>query len=339
MFSPGLGWRGCGSAGDGHQCQALLQCKELAASVAPCCGNIRIGPQLVHGVPSTHGPGATAWQRKGHQDGTENAECCWPSNGGAKCCNTQINSLSGCTENAKAACSGAEQALQDCRELILLWQLSKERVLFQGIRNGVQTAPWVTRLKLVQPKRRGLIPDSHPAPDGSTCRLCLDVGAGWPITSWATAGTAWSPQPKNSHPQVGQVFGDESEARYHVSVGKSIYPLCACSPDTKAFCYKVMPIQCHSKVLKSCLPFFPLMSDFLLTWDCETSLDVLSYSPYIWVWVGACGVSKTFLLKRCKDWVISWLAHSIFNENGFAFSAAIVHHVCHISCGHIRIMD
>lgn len=166
------------SAGDGHQCQALLQCKELAASVAPCCGNILIGPQLVHGVPSTHGSEATAWQRKGHWDETENAECCWPSNRGTNSCNVQINSLSGCTENAKAACSGAEQALQDCRELILLWQLSKGRVLFQGIRNGVQTAPWVTRLKLVQPKRRGLIPDSHPVPDGSTCRLGLGVGAG-----------------------------------------------------------------------------------------------------------------------------------------------------------------
>lgn len=114
----------------------------------------------------------------GRGDETENAECCWPSNEGPNSCNVQINSLLGCRESAKAARSAAEQALGERREPTLLWQLSKERVLFQGIRSGIQTAPWVTRLKLVQPKRRGLIPDSCPVADGSACRLDLGVGPG-----------------------------------------------------------------------------------------------------------------------------------------------------------------
>lgn len=58
--------------GDGHQCQALLQCEELAVSVAPCCGSIFAGPQLVHRVPVQPCPwsysladgGSPGWDRK-----------------------------------------------------------------------------------------------------------------------------------------------------------------------------------------------------------------------------------------------------------------------------------
>lgn len=166
---------------------------------------------------------------------------------------------------------------------MLLWQLSKERILFWGIRNGIQTAPRVTKLKLVQPKWRGLISDSRPGADGSTCRLGLGAGAGWSTTSYCLVSSA-----KNYSPSGGTVFWYQSEVWYRDSVEKSIYPLCACSPDTKALCCEGMPAQRLSKVLQSCAPFFPSMSDFLLTRDCETSWDILAtHTIYDCRWVHA----------------------------------------------------
>lgn len=38
------------------------------------------------------------------------------------------------------------------------------------------TLPWVMRLKVVQPKQRGLLPGSCPRADGSLCRLSLGTG-------------------------------------------------------------------------------------------------------------------------------------------------------------------
>jgi len=90
----------------------------------------------------------------------------------------QIDLVPGCMESTQAACSAAEQGLGECGEPMLLWQLGKERALFQGTRNGIQTDPWVTGAKLVWPKWRGLMPDSCPEADGSTCRLSSGVGAG-----------------------------------------------------------------------------------------------------------------------------------------------------------------
>lgn len=83
----------------------------------------------------------------------------------------QISWLSGRTESTRAACRAAEQALGEC-----LWQLSKERVLFQGATSGIQTVPRVTRLKLVQPRWRGLVLDSCSGDGGSLCRLSLGAG-------------------------------------------------------------------------------------------------------------------------------------------------------------------
>lgn len=64
--------------GDGHQCWALLWCKELAASMAPCCENIphrSIGSQMVHSLcPPGRSVGLVrkcrmllAIKRRGHQ--------------------------------------------------------------------------------------------------------------------------------------------------------------------------------------------------------------------------------------------------------------------------------
>lgn len=78
------------------------------------------------------------------------------------------------------------------------------RVLFQGATGGIWTVPWVTRLKLVQPKWRGLVLESCPGADGSLRRLSL--GTGWSITSWAAVVLSGL-LCQNSHPQVGQSFG------------------------------------------------------------------------------------------------------------------------------------
>lgn len=148
----------------------------MAASIAPCCGNVLVGSHPVHRVPIylelQFGRGRVTRMREktlnaaGHQTEGPPAVTC------------KLACYQGCTENAGAVCSAAEQALGDHGEPMLPWQLSKERVLFQGIRNGIQTAPWVTRAKPVQPKWRGLMPGSGPVGDGSTCRLSLGVREG-----------------------------------------------------------------------------------------------------------------------------------------------------------------
>lgn len=79
---------------------------------------------------------------------------------------TAVTCKSTCSQGARRAPRQSAVLLSQHLGNDTPWQLSKERVLFQGIRNGIQTAPWVTGLKLTQPKWRGLMPDSCPVAGG-----------------------------------------------------------------------------------------------------------------------------------------------------------------------------
>lgn len=119
---------------------------------------------------------------------------------------------------------------------VLLWELNMERISFQGIRNGIQAAPRVTRPKLVQPRQRRFMPSSCPVVDvhvWTSWAVWMQSWAacsGWPYLSWgldwvdpevpcelnhslilwwATVGVVRSPQPKALIPRWKSLLGPE----------------------------------------------------------------------------------------------------------------------------------
>lgn len=114
----------------------------------------------------------------------------------------------------------------------------------------------------------------------STFRLGLHIGGRMIKHIMGYSGYCQVSLAKNSHPQVGQSSGTTARwHHYHVSVEKSIHPLCACCPDTKRLCCEGMPAQYLSMVHTSCFLYFSFDEWFpfdLRLWDKFRHLKMLA---------------------------------------------------------------
>lgn len=213
--------------------------------MAACSGNILVGPQL-------H-PGAAAWQRAGHQDETECSMLLTFKWRGQELCKS-------------AGCQGAMRVPgQRAGWLSRHWGVpvvAEQGESFVSRPYKWDTLPWVMRLKWFSPNRGG-------------CYLAVA-----PELMGACAGSAWG-QDDLSHPGLLWYCLISSAKiltlRWDSPLGpeqgatpcqcREMYPSTLCL--LSGYQSTGMPAQHLSKVLNNFI-FFPLMSDFLLTRDCET---------------------------------------------------------------------
>lgn len=100
--------------GDGHQCWALLWCKELAASMAPCCENIphrSIGSQMVHSLCPPVSPELQLGSRKVSGISQKMQNAAGHQKEGPSAIMYKSACYQGALESTKAVCSAAELAL------------------------------------------------------------------------------------------------------------------------------------------------------------------------------------------------------------------------------------